>query len=156
MSGLSPRGQNLAAAAAVVLLTVLSLLAVALLGNPAGPGGRPAGGCTVPALTGTQVNVTLTNMGGPVMRPRNGMMGGAMRLRADRGAVPHGTVSFLVTNAGNISHEMVILPCPTTRSPAPVRSGRTAPSTKAAASGRSPPAAAKAPARDSCPAPRAG
>jgi len=123
VSGLSRRGENLVAGAAVVLLTVLSLLAVGLLGTPAGPGpgggpgGRPAAGCTVPALTGTQINVTLTNMGGPVMRPRNGMMGGAMRLRADRGTVTHGTVSFLVTNAGNISHEMVILPLPDNQVP---------------------------------------
>lgn len=118
MSALSRHGQNLLAGAAVVLLTVLSLLAVGLLGDPAGPGGRPLAGCTVPGLTGTQVNVTLTNMGGPVMRPRNGMMmGGAMRLTADRGTVAHGTVSFLVTNAGSISHEMVVLPLPENQVP---------------------------------------
>ncbi len=118
MNGLSRRSQNLVAAAVVVLLTVLSLLAAGLLGNPAAPGGgRPVAGCNVPGLAGTQVNVTLTNMGGPVMRPRNGMMGGAMRLTADRGAVAHGTVSFLVTNAGSISHEMVILPVPENQVP---------------------------------------
>lgn len=40
------------------------------------------------------------------------MSGGAMRLTADRNTVPGGEVSFLVTNEGNISHEMVVLPLP--------------------------------------------
>lgn len=120
MSTLSRRGQNLVAAAAVVLLTVLSLLAVGLLGRPDGPGGadgRAVAGCAVPSLAGANVNITLTNMGGPVMRPRNGMMAGAMRLTADHGTVGHGPVSFLVTNAGSISHEMVILPLPENQVP---------------------------------------
>lgn len=34
----------------------------------------------------------------------------AMGLKADRVTVPHGTVSFRVTNAGTVNHEMVILP----------------------------------------------
>jgi uncharacterized cupredoxin-like copper-binding protein len=43
----------------------------------------------------------------------NAMMGGgAMGLTADHASVPHGTVSFMVTNAGTIDHEMVILPLP--------------------------------------------
>lgn len=51
MNGLSRRSQNLVAAAVVVLLTVLSLLAAGLLGNPAAPGGgRPVAGCNVPGL----------------------------------------------------------------------------------------------------------
>ena len=33
-----------------------------------------------------------------------------MGLSADQATVPHGTVSFLVTNAGSINHEMVVLP----------------------------------------------
>ena len=41
----------------------------------------------------------------------NGMMGGgAMGLSADHATVPHGTVSFLVTNDGSIDHELVVLP----------------------------------------------
>jgi uncharacterized cupredoxin-like copper-binding protein len=41
----------------------------------------------------------------------NGMMGfGPMSLNADHATVPHGTVSFLVTNDGSIDHEMVVLP----------------------------------------------
>ena len=46
-------------------------------------------------------------MGGP----GNAMMGGgAMGLSVDHATVPHGTVSFLVTNDGSIDHEMVVLP----------------------------------------------
>jgi uncharacterized cupredoxin-like copper-binding protein len=35
-----------------------------------------------------------------------------MRLQADRATVRHGTVSFLVTNGGSITHELVVLPLP--------------------------------------------
>jgi uncharacterized cupredoxin-like copper-binding protein len=38
-----------------------------------------------------------------------------MRLTADRATVEHGEVSFLVTNAGRLAHEMVILPVPGTQ-----------------------------------------
>ena len=41
----------------------------------------------------------------------NGWMpGGAMRLSLDHASISHGTVSFLATNDGSISHELVILP----------------------------------------------
>lgn len=49
------------------------------------------------------MNVTLVNMGGP-------MMGGQMWLGADRASVTAGTVSFAVTNDGSVDHELVILP----------------------------------------------
>ena len=40
-----------------------------------------------------------------------GMMhSGAMGLSADPATVPHGTVTFRVTNAGTVNHELVILP----------------------------------------------
>ena len=35
---------------------------------------------------------------------------GAIGLKADRATVPHGTVTFRVTNAGAVNHEIVILP----------------------------------------------
>jgi uncharacterized cupredoxin-like copper-binding protein len=35
---------------------------------------------------------------------------GAMGLKADHATVPHGTVTFRVTNDGAVNHEMVILP----------------------------------------------
>ncbi|MEP7369076.1 MAG: hypothetical protein ABI662_05440 [Dermatophilaceae bacterium] len=60
----------------------------------------------------------MTARGNDVMRQSSGMMGqgsgmmngGGMRLIADHATVPHGTVSFLVTNSGSINHEMVVLP----------------------------------------------
>ena len=84
-----------------------------------GPGnhfrfGIPAStSCTTPNLSGTVVNVVLTNMGGPMMGQGVGMAyGGAMRLTTDRATVSQGPVSFLVTNFGSISHEMMVLPLP--------------------------------------------
>ena len=71
--------------------------------------------CTVPNLPGTVVNVSETNMGGPMMGgPGMGgsVRGGMMRLTADATSVPHGTVSFVATNLGSINHELVILPLP--------------------------------------------
>jgi len=62
-----------------------------------------------PSLPGTVVNVSLTNMGGPMMGQRNAMHGGVMRVSTDRAAVPAGTVSFFATNYGGIDHELVIV-----------------------------------------------
>ncbi|MBT1003887.1 hypothetical protein KIH31_14915 [Paenarthrobacter sp. DKR-5] len=102
---------------ATLVLTGVSLAAVALLGpgvidGSSGPGAgfRSRAGCSTPALAGTVVNVTATDMGGPMMGGGRGM--GGMRLSADRAVVQHGEVSFLVTNAGRLAHEMVILPLP--------------------------------------------
>ena len=77
-------------------------------------------GRATPSLSGTVVNVSLTDMGGSMAGQGGGMMGqgggvmsgGSMRLSADQASVAHGTVSFLVTNGGGIKHEMVILPLP--------------------------------------------
>jgi uncharacterized cupredoxin-like copper-binding protein len=121
MRPVSHRVQVALGIAATLILTGLSVVAVGALSGGVNPGGYgfPSGSsCTVPNLSGTVVNVTLRNMGGPMMggpapAQRNGMMyGGAMRLSADRATVPHGSVSFLVTNSGSTSHEMVILPLP--------------------------------------------
>jgi uncharacterized cupredoxin-like copper-binding protein len=38
------------------------------------------------------------------------MMGGTMRLEANRRTVPPGTVSFRVANVGSLVHELVVLP----------------------------------------------
>jgi uncharacterized cupredoxin-like copper-binding protein len=100
---------------ATLILAGLSLVAVGALGGgfTAGRPGSLLGACTVPNLSGTVVDVTLTNMGGPMMGGGNGpLSGGAMRLSADRTTVRRGTVSFLVTNGGGITHEMVVLPLP--------------------------------------------
>lgn len=115
MKTLSRRGQVILGIAAVILLTALSLIAVVVVGNLVNPGGIgfvSRARCAVPNLPGPVVSVSLTNMGGPMMGPRNGMMGGAMRMTADRSTVPHGTVSFLATNGGTMSRELVILPLP--------------------------------------------
>lgn len=120
MTSPSRRGQVLLGIASVILLTALSLVAVGIVGNLVNPGGTgylSRARCAVPNLPGPVVSVSLTNMGGPMMGPRNGMMGGAMRMTADRSTMAHGTVSFLVTKAGNISHELVILPLPADQIP---------------------------------------
>lgn len=115
MKSLTHRGQIILGIASVIVLTALSLVAVGLVGsvvNPVGTGFLSRTRCGAPNLPGPVVSVSLTNMGGPMMRRPNGMTGGAMRMTADRNTVAHGPVSFLVTNAGTISHELVILPLP--------------------------------------------
>ncbi len=98
---------------ATLLLAGLSLVTIGALGGEftAGGQGSPGRACTVPIRFGMTVNVALTNMGGPMMGGGGGpMTGGAMGLHADQVAVAHGAVSFLVTNLGSITHEMVVLP----------------------------------------------
>ena len=111
--------------AAIVALVASAAVAVGAIGGPSSgplglPGGAGSGGHgslsgsprAAPKLPGTVVNVSLTNIGGSMMGGQgNGMMGGgAMGLSTDHATVPHGTVSFLVTNDGSIDHEMVVLP----------------------------------------------
>ena len=64
--------------------------------------------CAAPQLGGSVVNVTLSNRGGPMMMTAGGM--GMMSVTAQPGAVPAGQVSFVVTNAGSFTHELVVLP----------------------------------------------
>ncbi|WP_307857529.1 sulfocyanin-like copper-binding protein [Paenarthrobacter sp. DKR-5] len=106
MTGLSRRSTVLVGVLATLALTALSIAALGFL--PPRQTGLFAGraGCSVPGLAGAVVDVTATDMGGPMM--------GAMRLTSDRATVAHGRVSFLVTNAGRYTHEMVILPLPGT------------------------------------------
>ncbi|MDQ4489205.1 sulfocyanin-like copper-binding protein [Sinomonas sp. ASV486] len=99
--------------AAALVLTAASLLGVALL-MPAGPfslPGSPVQGtaCSAPSFAGPTVKVTLSDMGSMLGGPR---MRGGMRLSSDRASVPSGKVSFAVTNAGSVPHELVILPLP--------------------------------------------
>ena len=117
----------LTGAAAVVLLAAGSTLAVA-----AGTGGldstssgtRSAPNCTAPALSGTTVSVRIVDMRS--MMSRGGMMGGPggllgqgdwrhfshgmMRVLVSASSVPAGTVSLRATNAGYLTHELVVLP----------------------------------------------
>ena len=99
-------------AIATLLLTALSMAAIALLGGGTNTGGARFPGaarCTAPSLAGTVVHVTATDVGGSMMGGSR-MMRGTMQLTADRSTVERGKVSFLVTNAGNIPHEMMIVP----------------------------------------------
>jgi uncharacterized cupredoxin-like copper-binding protein len=111
----SSHNLTVAIVAAAVALAAASVLAVAAVGGAFGHGrGWPAGSsCAVPSLPGTVVDATLVNMGGPMMRGQDGsMMGGMMRLSMDRSTVAVGQVTFLAVNAGNINHELVVLPLP--------------------------------------------
>jgi uncharacterized cupredoxin-like copper-binding protein len=103
-----------ALAAALVAVVASGAVAVGAIGGGANGGQGFLSGSrrAAPKLAGAVVNVSLANMGGSMMGGQgNAMMGrGAMRLSADHTTVPHGTVSFLVTNDGSIDHEMVVLP----------------------------------------------
>ncbi|MDN4646620.1 hypothetical protein QCD75_21955, partial [Arthrobacter sp. PsM3] len=60
----------------MLLLTALSLVAVGVVGsvvNPGGTGFLSRARCMAPNLPGPVINVSLPNMGGPMMGPRNGM-----------------------------------------------------------------------------------
>lgn len=113
MKPFSRREQTMLGIAGVIILSGLSLVVAGGGGNHFRFGSPASSSCTTPNLSGTVVNVVLTNMGGPMMGQGNGtMFGGAMRLSTDPATVAQGTVSFLVTNSGSIIHEMVILPLP--------------------------------------------
>ncbi len=90
-----------------------------------GPGRSPAvPSCAAPALPGNVIDVTLADMRG--MMGRGGMIGpgwngqygpgmgmgmmGMMRILINPATVPPGQVSFRVTNAGALNHELVVLP----------------------------------------------
>jgi hypothetical protein len=127
------------AAAAAVVLGVLSTLGMAVAAGafahpPLWAGSSWSARCGVPALTGTVVNATVTDMGGmmrgsyqpgPMMRGPYQLdsganpawwhhpgMGGMMRIFATPGNVPHGPASIRIINAGAWTHELVVLPPP--------------------------------------------
>ena len=80
--------------AATIILSALSLTVVGGEGNPFRSGFSARSSCTTPGLSGTIVNVALTNMGGPMMGQGGGRpFGGARRLSTDHATVAHGTVS---------------------------------------------------------------
>ncbi len=97
--------------AAAVALTV-ALAAVSTLALASFRGSRRFVDCNPKQVRGSEVQVILTNMGGPMMG--GGMTGrvrgGMMRLSTDRGRVPRGSVTFVATNTGSVSHELVVLP----------------------------------------------
>ena len=89
-------------------------------GTGPGPGAGTSSGypqsrlsCTAPAsLPGLTVSVTVADMG--MMSPMGGdaPMGARMLLQATPSTVPAGQVSFVVSNLGWRTHELVILPLP--------------------------------------------
>lgn len=123
----------IAASSAILGFGVTGLLGVAgaLPTRPAAPLM-----CEPPSLSGTVMDVSLTDMGGMMgggMMGPGGMMGGGMmghdqeghwpnmgamgamgmmRLVANPSTVPAGQVSLRVTSTGTLSHEVVVLPLP--------------------------------------------
>ena len=99
----------LAVGAAVLVLAGASTVALAAAGGGFRHGwSAPSGACSAPGLPGSVVDVTLTNMGGAMMRGSG--TGGMMRVVIDKDRVAAGTVSLRVANTGNLVHELVVLP----------------------------------------------
>lgn len=94
------------AVAATLVLAALSTIAVAAIQDT-----RRVVSCGPKTTARNRIQVVLTNMGGPMMG--GGMMGrvrgGMMRVVSDRSTVPAGRVTFVATNAGSVSHELVVL-----------------------------------------------
>ncbi len=100
-----------AAGLALVLLTGVSTIALgAARGAFDHRSSAPDGQCAAPRLSGTVVDVTLTDMAGPMVQ-RAGI-GGLMRVLASSSRVQAGTVSLRVANTGSLVHELVVLPLP--------------------------------------------
>jgi uncharacterized cupredoxin-like copper-binding protein len=103
-------GSLLAAAAAVIVLAAASTLALAAAGGGfRHRGTAPSGQCSAPALPGTVIDVTLTNMGGGAMM-RGSATGGMMRVLVNKDQAAAGTVSLRVANTGSLVHELIVLP----------------------------------------------
>lgn len=140
---------------ATLVLAGLSIVAVGQLGG--GWRSLSDSSCAVPAQSGPVVNVTVTNMGSPMMGGSTGMMSvGSMRLVADTATVRRGTVTFLVSNRGSVSHEMLILPLRGSQLAGTGRSAGTAGSMKREASAKHRVPAGRVPAMGSCPVLQAG
>lgn len=118
----------LTAAVAVVLLAAGSTVAIAAAtgewtSTSSGTVTRSGPTCSAPALPGTTVSVRLVDMRSMM---RGGMTGGSdgrmgqgdwrhfthgmMRILASAASAPAGTVSLTVTDAGYLTHELVVLP----------------------------------------------
>lgn len=122
-----PRRTFVLGALTVALLAAASTVTIAAAsGAFTNHQAMAASRCSAPALPGSVVSVRLVDMrsmmgGGSMMGRRGPLMGqrdwrsfrpGMMRVLASPSAVPHGTVSVRVTNAGFLTHELVVLPLP--------------------------------------------
>ena len=113
---------TLAAVGAILALATASTVAVAAGTGAFSAGttaGRTSATCSVPALPGTTVDVSLLDMGAMMGRPGRPpqtawpqFTRGMMRLTASPATVQHGTVSLVATNNGYLTHELVVLPLP--------------------------------------------
>jgi uncharacterized cupredoxin-like copper-binding protein len=117
--------QTAAITALVAVTVVLASAAtvVSLNGGSPSTGSVSLGGASpsssvslpvsVPATrhpSSTLVDISLTDSGGPMGEGTGMMRAGAMGLHVGRATVPRGSVTFRVTNAGTVTHELVILP----------------------------------------------
>jgi uncharacterized cupredoxin-like copper-binding protein len=98
-----------AAIGVVVALAVGSTALIALLNSSTSPtvsGTFGSASCSVPHLSGLNVDVTLSDAGDAMMSQEPMMA----TLIADPATVPAGKVSFVAFNNGALAHEMVVLP----------------------------------------------
>ena len=108
---MNQRSIVLASIGAMLALAVGLTAGVVLLTSSNGPGfvgAQHEATCSVPHLSGTRIDVTLSDAGDAMMSPRPMMA----TLSAGPAAVRAGTVSFVAVNAGALVHEMVVLPLP--------------------------------------------
>jgi uncharacterized cupredoxin-like copper-binding protein len=108
-----PLMAGISAAAAIALAVTATVAATTQSRDgttPAAPAATITSPPASPDLRGAVVKVSLTDSGGPMGEGTGPMHAGAMGLSTNRAEVPRGTVSFLVTNAGSVNHELAILP----------------------------------------------
>lgn len=110
------------ASAGIALVAAVAIAVATLTGHSSGPstkaevtpGARPLPTSSHPAqsIQATVVKVALTDKGGPAGQGDGAYSSRAMGVSADQTTVPHGLVSFVMTNVGSVDHEMLILPLP--------------------------------------------
>ena len=105
------RGRLLVIVGAIGFLTLGSLAAASVMRGHVGIGpSLRLANCGPKSPKGAIVNVTLADGGGMMMGGGNVMM---VSLGASRDTVAAGTVTFVATNVGALTHELLILPAPT-------------------------------------------
>lgn len=108
------RGQIVFGVVATAILAGLSVLGIVAWSgglNSGDDGLSVDAGCTVPALPGSVITVSLTDMGEEIDGQHGRTTSGtAMFLSADKTAAEHGTVSFVAVNGGTLDHELMVLP----------------------------------------------
>ena len=111
---MSTRAFLLVGTAAVLLAGASTAALAAASGAFRDASVRSVGQCSTPALAGSVVDVSLTNMMNGQMG-RGWMTGGSMRVVTSTDHVSAGMVSFRVANMGTLVHELVVLPLPATQ-----------------------------------------